>query len=466
MVVTKTPDEAMARPIDQGPNEEPKAEEVQRNKYVVVILKILNFILAQWLIIGFGLACLFGYLWPNVAATDGVIRSEYSILYGSVAIIFLVSGLQLSPQKLRHNLFNWRLHIITQGISFVVIPLIWLAIIWIIIAAGDLRTQALDIPVLLGMLVLSCLPTTIASNVVMTRNAGGDDAAAIIEVVLGNVFGSFLCPMLIYGFIPNRPEFESWRPASLSGLSQMYKDVGMQLGLSVLIPIGVGQTLRMFFEEKVLWCMQKFYLAKISTFFLCTLVWATFSNAFKTGAIYQLPKGSIIFNVLMNVVLYGLFTAICFTMARPPRRLVTAFESPLIEKYLPRAVRRIVAPKQMSREQTIAVCFCGAAKTTSVGIPLVSAMWAQKDDLTRAFVAIPVMLYTMEQVFLAQILVYAFRHYLKRGEAAARKGSLDVERGAGEGVVGVDEVDGTDGTDGTVGESKSSGDRVRMEEKT
>lgn len=62
----------------------------------------------------------------DVASKGGIIRSEYSVLYGSVAIIFFVSGLQLSPDKLRMNLFNWRLHILTQGISFIVIPLIWL----------------------------------------------------------------------------------------------------------------------------------------------------------------------------------------------------------------------------------------------------------------------------------------------------------------------------------------------------
>lgn len=62
----------------------------------------------------------------EVASKGGIIRSEYSVLYGSVAIIFFVSGMQLSPEKLRKNVFNWRLHILTQGISFIVIPLIWL----------------------------------------------------------------------------------------------------------------------------------------------------------------------------------------------------------------------------------------------------------------------------------------------------------------------------------------------------
>jgi predicted Na+-dependent transporter len=59
-----------------------------------------------------------------VAQHGGVIRSEYSILYGAVAFIFIVSGLQLSPEKLRKNVTNWRLHILVHGISFAVIPAI------------------------------------------------------------------------------------------------------------------------------------------------------------------------------------------------------------------------------------------------------------------------------------------------------------------------------------------------------
>lgn len=211
----------------------------------------------------------------------------------------------------------------------------------------------------------------------------------------------------------------------------------------------------------------------------------------------------------MNVVLYGLFTVICFTMARPPLRLVAAFgekegeedddddeeavrprgEATTTTTYhsgsgggsgkggimrrisstlggiVPRRVRRVLAPKRMSKEQTVAVCFCGAAKTTSVGIPLVSAMWAQKDDLTRASLAIPVLLYTMEQVFLAQILVYGFRRYLRRGEGPEKKAAavgVDVELahppasapavGMGEGK-GIDEAEAeAEGAGGRVGE--------------
>lgn len=144
---------------------------------------------------------------------------------------------------------------------------------WIMIAAGDLTTQAVDISVLIGMLITACLPTTIASNIVMTRNAGGDDAAAIVEVVIGNVFGSFVSPGLIYGLMPGRPEFQQWAPASPATLGAMYKSVAVKMSLTVIAPLIVGQVVRIVFKRQVVWCVTRFHMGKVATFFLCTLVW-------------------------------------------------------------------------------------------------------------------------------------------------------------------------------------------------
>lgn len=124
----------------------------------------------------------------------------------------------------------------------------------------------------------------------------------------------------------------------------------------------------------------------------------TFSGAFGTGALYKLSKADVIFNVFINIGLYIIFTLICFYLARPPAFLARAVNPHVAASRLPARVKRIVSVKKMSEEQTIAVCFCGAAKTTSLGIPLVTAMWTQADDLTRAFITIPVLLYTIEQV--------------------------------------------------------------------
>lgn len=157
----------------------------------------------------------------------------------------------------------------------------------------------------------------------------------------------------------------------------------------------------------------------------------TFSGAFQTGALFLLPKASILFNIFMNVALYLLFTILCFYLARPPNIIISclqprdpAFKSTSASKKLINiSLCRI--PRRMSKEETIAVCFCGAAKTTSLGVPLAAAMWARADDLTRAYIQIPVLLYTIEQVFLAQLLVLLFRWYLKRGRKPITDDSID-----------------------------------------
>lgn len=62
----------------------------------------------------------------DVAAKGGVIRSEYSILYGVISLIFLINAMQLSPEKLREHALNWRLHIVVQGVNLLIIPVIQL----------------------------------------------------------------------------------------------------------------------------------------------------------------------------------------------------------------------------------------------------------------------------------------------------------------------------------------------------
>ncbi|KAG7118222.1 Solute carrier RCH1 like protein [Verticillium longisporum] len=83
----------------------------------------------------------------------------------------------------------------------------------------------------------------------------------------------------------------------------------------------------------------------------------------------------------------------------------------------------------MPRDQTVAICFCGAAKTTNLGIPLVAAMWRDADDLTVVLIQVPLLLYTIEQVFVAQGLVYFFRWYLDRPPAEGEADDAEKQPG-------------------------------------
>ncbi|KAI0191163.1 putative sodium bile acid cotransporter [Xylaria flabelliformis] len=404
-----------------------KGEDATQSKPFRITKQCLAFILDNWLVIGFGIAAALGYAFPHVAARGGIIKSEYSILYGAIGLIFLINGAQLSPEKLREHAFNWRLHIVVQGINLILIPVIQLILIRIIIAAGGVTSGNIDASILVGMVIVSCIPTTIASNVIMTRNSGGDEAAAIIEVVIGNVVGSFISPFLIYGFLPSDPVFKSLRPATPDTLGPLYVSVLKQLGLSVLLPLAVGQGVRWAFPKQTSWVLKTFYLAKFCSVLLILVAWSTFSGAFETGALTELPKSSIIFNVFINVAEYLLFTIICYYIAYPPQGFTALLNGYIAESrigsHLPATLRRAITVKRMPRELVIAVCFCGAAKTTSIGIPLAAAMWSKLDNFTISSIQVPVLLYTVEQVFIAQFLTIFFKRWLQR----SKKQATDVE---------------------------------------
>ncbi|KAL4976843.1 putative sodium bile acid cotransporter [Aspergillus desertorum] len=337
--------------------------------------RIALFILHQWLIIGIGIACLLGYFFPSVAKHGVMIRSEYSILYGAVAIVFIISGLSIPQDKLVQQLSNWDLHILVQVTSFLFIPALVLAVVHLILA-GD-KAGRIDRGVLVGYIFTACIPTTIASNVAMTRSAGGDDAAALAEVLIANILGPFVTAGWTVTLLPASKEFDVWRDQK-EDITAMYRDVFKQLGLAVLLPLAVGQLVRFLWPKQTEHMYHKYKIAKIGSFW----------------ALQALSTENIIFVVLFNIALYLFLTAVCFFISRPPPTLCSRT-----------TIGRWQILQQMSVEESIAVCFCGPAKSTAVNIPLLYGMWTPVDLYIKAKTSVPVLLYTTEQPFVAHFLI-------------------------------------------------------------
>ncbi|KAK9261037.1 SBF-like CPA transporter family-domain-containing protein [Lipomyces tetrasporus] len=78
-------------------------------------LNIVNFLISEWFIIGMGVFVALAYKFPSVAKNHGHIRADISIEYGPVAIIFLISGLNIPCQKLIIQAAHWQAHLVTQG---------------------------------------------------------------------------------------------------------------------------------------------------------------------------------------------------------------------------------------------------------------------------------------------------------------------------------------------------------------
>ncbi|OJD31899.1 sodium bile acid transporter family protein [Diplodia corticola] len=343
-----------------------------------------NFLLGQWMIIGIGVVCVLAYFFPHVAAHGGVIRSEYSILYGAVAVIFLISGLSIAGTKLLVHAGNWRLHCVVQGASFALCPVTMYAFVQAI-DAGDTAGR-IDRTVLVGFLLTACIPTTIASNVVMTRAADGDEAAALVEVLLGNVFGPVISPAFTVALLPKSEAFDMWKNVS-GDLNEMYKNVFKLLGLSVYLPLAIGQLGR---------------------------------DVLSLAVDMTLSTETVVLIVFFNMGVYIFWTIICFGCARVPEAWAHHTKG---------IVRRFDKP------EAIAICFCGPAKTAALGIPLVYAMWTKFPTEVKARISIPVILYTTEQVFCAHFLVHAFKRWARREKM--RDEGVEVEQAGGPGMAAV-----------------------------
>ncbi|KAK6346507.1 hypothetical protein TWF696_006632 [Orbilia brochopaga] len=390
------------------------------------VKRLIDPILNNWLVIGIVIACLVGYFAPDIAKPHGVIHSEWSIIYGAVSIIFLVSGLSIHTEKLLIHFSNWRLHFTVQGFSFLFIPTVFFCIALAVATYGG--KAVFDRRILAGMIVTGCIPTTISSNIIMTRMSGGDEAAALVSITVGNLLGPFITPILITNvFWPTMDRsFDVVRPASdIHQLGNLYRDVFKQIGLTVLLPLTLGQLIQGYcgFENTFKW-VKKLFLNMISTFCLTLLVWAAFSSCFATDSLQKMPKEFLIMVIFVNIGLYIFFVSLCVLVCRV-RIPYPAFRLKDCSFYIGHL-------EKLDRKIFIAVCFCAPAKTTGLGLPMVTSMWTRYPEEMKAKVQIPVVLYTIEQIFIAQTLVWWFNRKSRKGQQSDNQEAVVREQTRGE----------------------------------
>lgn len=379
---------------------------------------VTNYLKGQWFFFCLAIFIVIARFAPNFAADGGLIKGEYSIGYGAVAWIFLQSGLSMKTKKFMANMGNWRAHTTILIMSFLITSSIVYGFSCAIKAAND---DAIDDWVLIGLILTATCPTTVASNVVMTTNAGGNDLLCVCEVFIGNLLGAFITPALVQMYTKSAP-FQYGNPAGAEGISALYGRVMKQVGLSVFVPLFVGQILQNLVPKptEIYLGFLKRYNIKIGSYMLLLIMFSTFSTAFKQGSFTSVSHVCIIFVCFFNLGLYLLFTGICYLLSRPYFILklfpVEPIKGDVSKLYY--YSYKVFRPFYYNKKDTICIMFCGAAKTAALGVSLITSQYGDnKSHLGKLLV--PLVLYQSEQVITASWFVPFFKRWAQDEEESS-----------------------------------------------
>jgi sodium/bile acid cotransporter 7 len=226
-----------------------------------------------------------------------------------------------------------------------------------------------------------------SSNVVMTRQAHGNTALTVVQSVIGQFLCPFLSPIIVQMYLSSG----AWYSQVLekgSGYGEIYRRVFMQLGLSLFLPMAVGQVVQYFVPRACKKVFVEWRLMKLSSVALLTLVWQTFDQAFESKAFESVKKSNIIFIVFICAALYFLWTALCFTASI------------------------IWLPKK----DVIACCYCCPAKALAMVVPLTSVMYINISPVEQSKMQIPAIIFQAFQVGIGGLMTIAFRRWIRSEE--------------------------------------------------
>ncbi|CAF1370078.1 unnamed protein product [Adineta ricciae] len=374
--------------------------------YRETIVKLLE---KFWFLVGLAIAVVLAALFPSIGASNGPLHAEYTLKWGCVIVIFLLSGLGLPTRTLKNELFHYRLHIFTQTFNLVFIPLVVFGICLL------LAETSFNKIFIAGIITMACTSTTISSNVIMTKNAGGNEAAALVNAVLGNVLGIVVSPALIWLFMSN---------SNLNVLNEPYRiqdylNVLMNLSITVLLPLIVGQIIHFIWTEQVTILRQRFHFTELNSLALLCLLWSILCDLFKSDSFKKVKIADILVIIILNALFYISFSLLAMFFARAPnvfrccKRNQHNDKTLLLISSTDRHKKTWIDRWRFSREDTIAIMFCGATKTVAKGVPLINAVNSANNQQLIGLLALPLIFYHVEQLIIGAVEVLLLQYWLK-----------------------------------------------------
>lgn len=372
---------------------EPRPDQDPQEKRLPWPRQILHWILwfckDQWLCIGLAVVIVIASQ-VNVSEQQRQVKQTVST-YITVAVIFFITGCTLKTRILLDNYTQWKQILFVQVSCFFVTS----SIMFGVVSAAASNRTFMDPWLLIGFLVNASVSTTLASNVTLTRQASGNSALTVVQTTVGNFISPFLSPALIKMYLSCDAWYTQVLPAESTQFASLYKRVLMQLGLSIYVPMLVGQVCISLFPNACHTIFVKYKMSKVSTLALLVLIWEALDNAFGSGAFADVKADNLIFVVFISFTLWLLWLTYSF---------VASFW-------------------WMSRPDVVSTLYCVPAKTAALGVPLTATFFMGLNDIDQAKIQIPVVLFQLIQIAFGSLLTIPVRRW-----AAADRAGVDAEK--------------------------------------
>ena len=271
----------------------------------------------------------------------------------AIGILFFMYGAKLSPQAALTGLTHWRLHGVVLGCTFVLFPLLGLAL-------GFLPQRILPPQLYNGLLFLCVLPSTVQSSIAFTSIARGNVAAALCSASASNLIGIFATPLL-------------------AALLMHTQSGGFSFGVlldiitQLLLPFLAGQLLRPWISR---WLSRhKAPLSFVDRGSILLVIYTAFSEGVVSGVWRQLDLTNLAVLIAVSMVLLLLVLSITTIVSRYVLRFPV--------------------------EDEIVVVFCGSKKSLASGLPMASVLFAGSQV---GLIVLPLMLFHQLQLMLCATL--------------------------------------------------------------
>jgi len=296
------------------------------------------------------------YLFPQIGEDDSVLPLGEITDIG-VFLIFFFYGVKLSPAQLRLGLSNYKLHLLIQGSTFVIFPLLILAIHLLSGAEGSYMW--------LGVFYLAALPSTVSSSVVMVSIAGGNMPAAIFNASVSSLIGIIITPLWMGLFL------------DVADAGSDLTSTVIKLSIQILLPVIIGFLFHRKLSGFVMNNQKK--LKNFDQAIILLIVFTAFSESFAKKMFEGTGLADIVWISLAMAGLFILMMAIMWGFS----------------KWM-----------GFIQEDTITVLFCGSKKSLVQGAVMGKVLFP--DPLIFGIVLLPLMIYHSLQLLMGSAIAERF----------------------------------------------------------